>query len=160
MKKDAFYRILGIFLVGVILLLMIVGFAGCRTVDLTNTKQATDSTKGNVIRADSSGTKTEKQDYERIHTIEYRDTPIYIPGQPYPVYVPKTEIIREVGSREASETAQKSGSDSGWVNVIKLLEQKEKETKGVSFTVAVLLGILGLALILLVAIIIYFKKKK
>jgi len=167
MKKDAFYRILGIFLVGVILLLMIVGLAGCRTVELTKTRSDTDSTAAQVTKIDSSSYNLIEamikygKSTEKTYT-PGRDTTIVMPsGEVKIIQLPGqliTERIIETGEQSTRQEEAKtfSATDSLLVELIKSQTIKDKETSGVPFYIVVIILVV---FVLVVAGLAYWKMK-
>lgn len=162
MGKRNYTRVItwiGIFIVSILLSIMVIGLAGCSTSVKTSTKSQTDSTAVKVVKTDSSGTKSTNETYTKETQTIYRDSLIFIEGKPFPIYVPTQTIIREQGVKQVEETAQKSGSDSGWIKVIEAMQTNQKEKTGIPFTTIVLFSVLGLCLIGLLGIVIYLKVK-
>jgi hypothetical protein len=171
MKPSTFYRVLGIFLTAVILMLIIVGLAGCRTVDLTKTSTATDSSAVAVKTVDSSsyhliealvkyGKSTEK-----IYT-PGRDTIIVSPqtGEVQFIQLPGqliTERIIETGEQATRHEQAKtySATDSLIIELLKTQTLRDKQTKGLPLPV--LLGLIIIPIVLIVAFaLFYFIKLK
>jgi hypothetical protein len=149
----------GIMVIIYLLAFMLIGLAGCSSLEKLWTDQISDSTAGRVITIDSSGTKSTNEKYIKETTTIYKDTTIFIEGKPYPIFFPQQTSTREQGQKEVEETAQKSGSDSGWVKVIEALQIRQKEKTGIPFTTILIFGLLAIVGMGIVGIIIYLKVK-
>lgn len=142
-----FYRVLGIFITAVILMLIIVGLAGCRTVELTKTRTNTDSTTTAVKTVDSSTYNLIEAMIKYNKSTEKTYTPgrdtvivnaqsgevkiIQLPGQLI------TERIIETGEQQTrtEEAKTYSATDSLIIELLKTQNTRDKETKGIPLPV-------------------------
>jgi hypothetical protein len=152
-----YYRILGIFIVALIILFMAVGLVGC---SFMREMEKTQETSKAVAKADSSYLK--KEDKNSLTVDEWtklterfgtQNPPVVKGGDTTinnVVYQPLIERIYERGSRQAS--TQESKSDSGTLNRIAAIEQllttKKTDTETKVLTVWHLLAAAAIALII------------
>jgi hypothetical protein len=172
MKKDIFYRLVGIFIIAVILLMMMVGFIGCRTVDIAKSKTNTDSTAYKVIKTDSStynlvealykwGKATEKtytpgKDTVIVNPITGEVKIIQLPGQVIKEYI----YENSEGSNKTEEVKTFSSSDSLIMALIKAQETKDKEVTGIPIWLKISAAIIFLIIIFLAGFVFYQKVKR
>jgi Na+/H+-dicarboxylate symporter len=173
MKKQTFVsaiRIIGVLIVAIILTMMMLGLAGCRTVDLTKTRTATDSTAVAVKTVDSStynlieamikyGKSTEKtytpgRDTVIVNAQSGEVKIIQLPGQLI------TERIIETGEQSSRQEEAKtySATDSLIIELLKTQNTRDKETKGIPLPIFFIVAVVVIAIIMGLAL--YILKKK
>jgi cobalamin biosynthesis Mg chelatase CobN len=161
---------IGIILVAMLLACMMIGFAGCRTVELTKTRTETDSTTTQVKTVDSStynlieamikyGKSTEKtytpgRDTVIVNAQSGEVQIIQLPGQLI------TERIIETGEQQTrtEEAKTYSATDSLIIELLKTQNTRDKETKGVPLPIFFIVAVIFIILIIGLALYIFKKK--
>lgn len=154
MKKGLFIAIY----IGFILLCS--SSCGALTKSRLKSETATAVNGGTVSKTDSSGIRSTGEIWEKTREIIYRDTPIYLPGNPYPVYLPASETTKESGARKIEEQSFKNTSDSGWLNVIQYIEESQKQKERTALPVVMIVTFSLLALCLICIILMFIKYRK